>query len=265
MPDWASGGGLKIERAKEHISEFEADSRAFLQANPYFGVSQFDQTQGRLTFVVRGPNQIPPRLSSVAADAVQNLRSSLDILWHRVWAPETAKARKVYFPMFENPHALETRFKGVKEASQKAAVDILRRAKPYKSGNKPLYDLFEIAPRDRHETPVLSVAAYNKIIFALPPNVTYRGKRGLQFHFTPLDASGAVVHLFLKDGAPLPMDISVETTGGPVVEVKCQLPADIAFGEGEILEGEPVPKTLHEFLDVTNAIVEAFRLAGLVS
>src|SRR5256885_15014387 len=130
------------------------------------------------------------------------------------------------------------------------------------SGRKHPALRYELVGAQTDASSVLTVAAYNRIILKLPPNVAHQGHRGIQLHFTPFDAHNAVVHLFLKDGAPLPWEISVETTGGPVVEMKCELPADIAFGEGEILEGEPVLKTLHEFLDVTNAIVEAFRQSG---
>ena len=260
MRDWASSGGAKIERAKENIANFELASRTFLEAHPYSAVSQFNPQRREVRFVVQGGYDIPTRLAPIAADAIHNLRASLDILWHQAWCKGAPGKRKQYFPLVQNAHELETRFKSVKQTPHKAAVDILRAIKHDKSGHKLIRALDEIDDRDKHEMPVLAAATYKKVVMKFPPDVTFQGKTGGWQIVSEL-ASG---FLFLEHGTQLPVVVTIETNAGPVTDMKCELTADIAFGQGEILEGEPVLKTLHESAQLVDGIANAFLAAGLL-
>jgi hypothetical protein len=256
--DWAFSGGAKIERAKEHVADFERSSRAFLEAHPYSAISQFDPQRREISFIVQKGHTIPARLASITADAIHNLRASLDILWHQAWSKGTPGQRKQYFPLVRNAHELEARFKSVKQIHHKAAVDILRAIKYDEAWNK-LHALNEIDARDKHEMPILAAATYKKIIMKLPPDVALQGKTGVQF-VSEL-ASGFI---FLKYGTQLPLVMTIDTNAGPVTDMECDLTADIAFGHGEILEGEPVLKTLHESAQIVDGIANAFLTADLI-
>jgi hypothetical protein len=48
------------------------------------------------------------------------------------------------------------------------------------------------------------------------------------------------------------------------MNMECELTAEIAFAKGEILEGEPVLKTLHESAQLVDGIIDAFQTAGLL-
>lgn len=257
MGDWSASGGIKIERAKTNIAEFESATRSFLEAHPYSAVSQFDSHLGEITFVVRVGHAIPTPLAAIASDAIHNLRALLDILWRQVWGAPTQ--RKQYFPLFENARELETRFERVKQGPQKTAVSLLRAIKPYKSGNPLLWALNEIETGDKHEMPILAAATYKKVIMLLPPDVAVDGKTGVRI-VSEL-ASG---YIFLEYGTELPIALTVATDAGPVVDMKCELTADIAFGKGEVLEGEPVVATLHQFADLVDGIAQQFIAAGLL-
>jgi hypothetical protein len=259
MRDWEFSGGAKIERAKEHIADFERSSRAFLEAHPYSAISQFDPKRKEVSFIVQTGHAIPVRLASITADAIHNLRASLDILWHQAWSKRTPGQRKQYFPLVRNAHELKARFKSVKQAHHKAAVDILREIKHDEAWNK-LFALNEIDARDKHEMPILAAATYKKVIMKCPPNVTLEGKPG-RLQFVAELASG---FLFLEYGTELPIVTAIETNAGPVTDMECDLTADIAFGKGEILEGKPVLKTLHESAQIVDGIANAFLNAGLI-
>jgi hypothetical protein len=257
MTEWATSGAVKIERAKEHIADFELASRTFLKTHTYSAVSQFDPQLREIRFVVREGYTVPGRLGAITADAIHNLRASLDILWHQTIG--TPGKRKQYFPVFQDAHELETRFKSVKQTSLKAAVDILRTANFCKSGHKLLWALKEIDDRDKHELPVLAAATYKRVIMKLPPDVAIEGKTGVQ-----LVGEISSGFLFLEHGTELPLAVSIETDAGPIMDMECELTADIAFGQGEILEGEPVLKTLHEIAQLVDGITDAFVTAGRV-
>jgi len=255
MRDWASGGGAKIERAKEHVQDFALASRAFLEAHRYSAVSQFDAQSREIDSVVQGSHAVPPRLACIAADAAHNLHASLDILWRQVWA-----TNRRYFPCTEETHELKARFKSVKETSQHIAVDILFAAKADQARNKTLRALHELDTRDKHEVPILAAAVYKKIVMRAPPDVALDGRTGLTF--VGEIASGFV---FLEHGAHLPLALRIETDAGPVMDMECELTPDIAFAKGEILEGKPVLETLHEFAQLVDGIARAFVKAGLLA
>jgi hypothetical protein len=262
MTDWASGVVAKIERAKEYIAEFGTDGQAFLKSHPYSAVGQLDPQSGEVSFVVRTSHVIPPRLAVIAADALRNLRIPLDIIWHQVWSKGAGGYGKLYFPFVETADELEARFKTVKQPPHKAAVNILRTAKAYKSGHKFLRALHKGDAKDKHEVPLLAAATYQKCIIHLPRDLAWPGGKG------PTEIESVIVpssgFLFLEDGTELPLAIHLDTEAGPVVDMKCDLTADIAFGQGEILEGEPVLKTLHEASQFVDRLVDAFRTAKLM-
>ena len=113
MRDWAFSGGAKIERAKEHVADLELASREFLESHPYSAVSQFDPKRRELKFVVGTGHTVPARLASITADAIHNLRASLDILWHQAWSKGSSGKRKQYFPLVRNAQELQARFKTI--------------------------------------------------------------------------------------------------------------------------------------------------------
>ncbi|MBK7548322.1 MAG: hypothetical protein KA777_12965 [Rhodoferax sp.] len=258
MRDWAFSGGAKIERAKEHVADFERASRAFLDAHRYSAVSRYDPKRKELAFFVEGTHIVPARLASITADAIHNLRASLDILWHQAWSKGNSGKRKQYFPLVRNARELEARFKTIKQTEQKAAVDILRAIKPFELWNK-LLALNEIDARDKHELPVLAAATYKQVIMKLPPDVLFQGKTGLQ-----VVAQIGSGFLFLECGTQLPIVTAIETDTGPVTHMECDLTADIAFGPGEFLEGELVLKTLRESVEIIDDIAQAFLTVGLI-
>lgn len=260
MSNWTVTGGVKIERAKELISEFELASQAFLETHPFSAVSHFDPQKHEVSFLVREGHVIPARLASITADALHNLRSSLDILWHQVWSKGPSGRRKQYFPLFENAHALEGRFKSVGPGRYKTAVDVLRTVRPYKS-NRLLWALNEMDNRDKHEKPVLAAASHKRVIIKFPPNVEFQGESGLQID-SEISPPG---FLFLETGTELPLVIKVETDHGPVTDMECELTAEIAFARGEILEGQPVLNTLQESVGLVDGIAHAFLSAGLLT
>ena len=258
MRDWESSGGAKIERAKEHVADFERAAHAFLETHRYSASSQFDPKQKEMSFVVQRCHTIPPRLASITADAIHNLRASLDILWHQAWCKGIAGKRKQYFPVVRNVRELESRFKSAKQAAHIAAVDILRSTQSDESWSK-LSALHEIDARDKHEIPVLAAASYKRVIMKFPPDVALDGKTGIEVVAEP--RSGFI---FLDSGTQLPIVISIKTDAGPVISMESELTADIAFAKGEILEGAPVLKTLQESILIIGGIANAFLAAGLI-
>src|SRR5688572_8445247 len=99
MRPWQFSVGAKVERAKEHIAEFDKTKSAFLTAHQYKTVSHFNPKTSELTFTIDGNHRIPARLATITSDAVHNMRSALDICWHQAVTQGIRSARKEYFPI----------------------------------------------------------------------------------------------------------------------------------------------------------------------
>ena len=78
--DPLAGVRLKIERAKKHINDLEADIRAFRGGNPYRVVTDEHPRTGDITYRLSITKDIPIEWSAIIGDFVHNLRSSLDLL-----------------------------------------------------------------------------------------------------------------------------------------------------------------------------------------
>jgi len=246
---WASGGRVKIERAKEHIGDLEAASRQFFDATPYSLLAEPDAEPGNYVLRIVERKKAPLRWSAIASDAIHNLRSSLDILWRFAIYGVKPTARKAYFPISETAHDFETRFHGEpKSANVKAAVDILKAAKPYKGGNDAFWYLNAIDIRDKHEMLTLAVCAFRSLLVTAYPETTIQMRR--EDFLSPVE-DGTIMCRLTGD-IPSPMDMQT------------QFVFEVAFGQGEILQGEAVLPTLRQFADVVDGIVDAFTTANLL-
>jgi hypothetical protein len=239
---WDTSGRVKIERAKEHILDLDTTQKAFLDSNPHRIIIE-PQKKTR-----RGPYSIsieyapvPTRWSAIAADAIHNLRSALDILWRFAVHGDSQDARYAFFPFKAGVDEFKAGFGGEPQAPNvKKAVNLIKEIKPYPGGNDPLCHLHAMDLRDKHEV---------------------LGLVGIAFWYrTTIDEE--VVRLSpVKDGTVKgTFDGAVPTE----MHVKQQLLFEVAFAQGEILEGEPVLPVLHQFAGEVEGVAEAFLAAGLL-
>lgn len=103
-----TGAWLKVARAREHLDALQAEL-AGLVIHPYRIVGQYeDETpEGRghivFRFEVRTDiGRIPRRLGVIAADAIHNLRSALDLLAWQLAIAGTGPGPRTQFPIFED-------------------------------------------------------------------------------------------------------------------------------------------------------------------
>jgi hypothetical protein len=258
---WATSAWVKVERAKENIRDLKARTQAFfVESPPYSIVREYDTQTGELIFRwERRPEAVPiPAIwGAIAGDAINNLRSSLDVLWRQVTDPRPGKRnnqRKNPFPFEGSANKLEARMRGEKQPARKAALKIALAFQSYKSENNPLWDLGEASNSDKHEVPtVVIIGGASTAAFTVEDTMR-------RHHVVHLVTSRELMPV--EDGkelyravAPLPQhpDKQMKPTFG------------IAFGECEPLQGRPVFPTLHEFAGIVQGIFETFRRAGLIN
>src|SRR5689334_24738258 len=97
---------LKIERAKKHIAELEAERDSFFGFNPYTFDSKLDPQTGKRQFYCKRVSPVPDLFSLIVGDVLNNLRSALDHMAYRFVrlgnAPTGDNLRNAYFPIGEN-------------------------------------------------------------------------------------------------------------------------------------------------------------------
>jgi hypothetical protein len=258
MARWvANGGGIKVDRAKENIHDLEARIAAFRSRDPYRVLAQLDPKSGEIVCSINVRENIPVIWGAVAADAIHNLRSTLDILWR--WAtnpnPGRRDARRggQFFPFLPS-HVLEARYKGTKEPRRKKAFKLALEIKPYKGGNDLLCSLHAADLRDKHEVPTLVAVRIGRIGGRLP------------------NQGGFIVVALNPEKAPI-LEQGTEIFRFPgrgygsrdPVDMNLQVAFEVAFGKGGPLQGELVLAKLVKFTEEVESVIEAFSRAGLLS
>src|ERR1700687_47569 len=92
---------VKIERAKEHIRNLEAEINAFWTPDRYAIAPEVDHRTGDEVFKIHGNLEVPARWGCIVGEVVHNLRSALDHLaWQLVLANGGTPNRATEFPIF---------------------------------------------------------------------------------------------------------------------------------------------------------------------
>jgi len=252
---------LKLERADKHIHELESELLAFKKANPYKIGTKDDPQTRQLIYYITKADDVPARVSLIAGDALQNLRTALDYLaWQLV--PASERSAQTSFPISDDAAKYETEKVRKIKGMPQAAVDAIDATKPYKGGNDALWRLHRLNNIDKHRLLVTVGGSFSS--FNVGAHVIGNLLKG-----------GIAMHLGLKPGTVLPipnlylspkdkmfpLKVGSELfTDMPGAEVNYQMDfrIEVAFGEPGICEGEPLLETLKNMLDLVGNVVTSF-------
>ncbi len=257
----------KVERAKKHVRELEALVQGFFETNPYEIVVQDDPDTGDRAFTVKILHQPPLEWSAVVGDAVHNLRAALDLLVCELVRGEGQPIKdNTSFPIFRSKDAFDNAFKsgvpGQIKGAPKDAIRLIRRLKPYKGGNEPLFWLHRLDIADKHRVLITVGSAHENVI--VDPAAILRkmfantdvGFDLSQIPSTPIALNPADRQWPLKDGAEIYRVMAAARSTHE--DQDTQFTFGIAFGEGEVVEGEPLLPTLHDLINFVEKIIVIF-------
>jgi hypothetical protein len=263
MTDWASSGRVKIDRAKEHISNLEAEDRAFMEGGPYEIVAQDNVDTGDRTWIVRIHRNPPIRWGAIAGDAIHNLRSALDILWRMVWYPSGGgqSNRKIQFPIYDSPEKYEASRRRVKP-SRKRTMVLLDEIRPYKGGNEPLWLLDALDIEDKHRGLILIYSTFMQMTIDFPPAA--RALFGKPGNLPPGPVTAYLTEPLcpVKDGAEL---FRVPAAQRNYMDMNPKFSFTIAFGKLRVVHCQPVFPLLVQFADAVDGVANAYITAGLLA
>jgi hypothetical protein len=232
----------KIARAKKHINDFRDAAVAFGKTDPYGIAIERDPKTRQRTYTITKVTPIPPEISLIAGDAIQNLRSALDYLaCGLVRANKATPSSQVCFPISESEPLTErqqTRFAGQVEGMRQDAIDAIKAIKPYKGGNNTLWMLHRLNIIDKHRL----LMAAGTCVSRINPGF-HSGLRDylLQGGVLPEPAT------ILEDRFPLKAGdkFSIEVTESDVYH-EPQLLLEIAFNEASVAKAKVIVTVLKE-------------------
>jgi hypothetical protein len=262
-PARLAGPKLKVERAKCHITDLKEMLRAFFAENSYRIVTDRDTQTGENVFRVIREKPMPAKASAILGDIVHNLRAALD---HLISDLVRANGRRPNgsneFPIQQKAKNFKTHPTAKIAGVSAKAERLITRLKPYEAGNPSLWKLHMLDVLDKHAG-IIPVAAATLQIRAAPaiprlfraPDgaVTFGGLPGWE----PVMTWGGVPDSFRS---VLLTKENVEVyRSAPALQENVQVALTIAFGQGQICEGEPVVETLERYADLVERILSVFE------
>lgn len=154
-PDPSLGPRAKVDRAKEHLAEFDREIDAYTASHPYEYEIR-DEADGMRHIILKSHKPIPVRLCTVVGDVVHNARSSLDLLVTLAATREAGPVKGLSFPIFRHRADFEAKALVNFGKSCPKLVRFIRRIAPYERGGdaghhaNTLVLLNRLNGRDKH-------------------------------------------------------------------------------------------------------------------
>jgi hypothetical protein len=129
----------------------------------------------------------------------------------------------------------------------KKAVCLLEEVEPYEHRDNPLWRLHLLDAKDKHEVILVVCCAIKDTRLTIAPGVTF-----VQCSPPIYPVENGTILLRL---VPTLSEVDMDP----------EFPPSIAFGQGEIVEGQAIIPTLTEFAGKVDSVVETFLRAGLIA
>lgn len=253
---------LKIERAKKHILDLEAERDSFFQTKPYrFRFESNPQTRER-TYYLAEAKPIPRHFSLIIGDAINNLRSALDHVAYHLVCVGTGNVKS--FPDAKFPiGGSSTEYRSQRDRAVKGmrqdAIEAIDALEPYKGGTGEYF--WHLARLNNHDKHRLLVTAWS----SFEGHSAFRSDREFLAKFHGGEAESYVgafmaptIRIF-----PLKAGDKLFTVPESEVDENMNFLLSIAFAEPEIVKGNPVLETLHEMTNLVRKVIFEFDRAGL--
>jgi len=235
---------VKVERAKQHLSELEIARQRFLDTEPYAFASKRDPQTGDTAVYMTRVEAPPVEIGLIAGDVIHNLRSALDHLaCQLVIAHGNTPTKQTSFPIYDSVAKYHAHRIGKIKGASTSAIKAIDEIEPYQSGKGDLlWVLHELDIADKHRALLTSITCLTEAVFGTSSRYLAPGRAG---RFLVLQLGGT-----LKVG-------DVILTFQRELYKDMQPTFDISFGKSEIIEGKPVHNTLRSLIDfVRNRICD---------
>jgi hypothetical protein len=248
MAKFGEASWRKIERAKKHIYDIDLLRLNVTGSQNYSLIIEQDSNRiNWLTLDFDAAALPAPEAALIIGDALHNLRSALDILWHEVIQEcSGTPTRYSRFLIEDSRDALEKRLIAAvkdKRISELISELMLDTVKPYPTGNYCLWALDDLNVRDKH-----------KLIIPMLKWVWITGVRFEDDEGNVLDAPILIADRPWRER--LSMDFYAKNL---TVKDKGPSAPNVFFDQGFPFEGEPVVAALDRIREVVTSTVKSFE------
>jgi len=241
----------KIERAEQHIREYENREQLFFERNPYLPVKQMDPNTGEMLWKLSIRDEIPADFSTIVGDALQNLRSSLDhLVWQLVLANgSTPKIRVTGFPICESIQKYKAESPAKVKGMAQGAIDMISNLRPYYGGHQHLWGLHALNNADKHRLLLFGAAWHTGTRFSVPLS---------------LEPQRIIVPCPNPENFRFPLKDDTELLRVSVQALEAGFDQDpqftfrIVFRDAGIFNAQPLLPPLRQLANLVNSIVVSF-------
>ena len=228
------GARAKIDRARRHLLELTSDIQEFQSAHHYEVIEEADPHTGDWVYRVRIDQDIPLEWGAIVGDVIHNLRSALDFgAWQLVCAAGGTPNRATAFPITEKTEIFGLEANHRLQGASPQAMRLIKHLRPYSGGNEALWTLHQLDIIDKHRLLLPVGLAHRPGRFSC----TIRVNDGEPIESPPPPISPKDELFPLKDG----MELFRVNAGASEQELSpFTFTFDIAFGDGQVVDGEPV-------------------------
>lgn len=167
MIDPLDSARFSVEHANEHIAEIKHLVQAFLRSDPHTVSNEPDPNYSThyLQYVIL-TKPLPRRITGLAWDATNNLRSALDQLGYAVAiANDRTSGHDAHFPFSRKPEDYGTEAAKRSRDIPKEIFELMTSFEPYKGGNDALWRLNKIANTNKHEVVVRALPLTTELVY----------------------------------------------------------------------------------------------------
>jgi len=161
----------KLQRAEEHIKELQVQTDALLGAAPYTTITDDDPKELEEFKRMLTSIRVPPRISIIAGEAINQCRSALDhVAAALVLANKGTVTNQTQFPIYPYRPSFEkesVRYEGCLRGMTASAKALIDREQPFEAKsreNHPLTILKRFNNRDKHQAILVTVAAVRPLV-----------------------------------------------------------------------------------------------------
>jgi hypothetical protein len=241
---------LKIERAKQHISDLQARILAF-QASDFYTINiGNDSETGDDILHFKETRSLPDDIALIIGDALHNLKGALDIAVNEIVFSRLGHYDDfTRFPFRKTKDELINAIKGglIHQASKTVADLIVESVKPYKGGNDALWALHELNILDKHRLllPVLRMKALH--------DIRIEDDRGQPVPVGTWFFSGDSISIIPERRGN--RNIKITNKGKPTLVV--------LFDKGLPMEGQAVLPCLVQLTEAVTGVIESIKAVFL--
>lgn len=253
------GASLKVHRAETHVGSLHREISEFLGRSPYVVRGKTDPQTGDYVIRVVVNEDVPISLSPILGDAIHNLRAAFDLIACQVVALGGGNQAHAQFPIFSSSKKYFEKVDRYLGGAPQNAIDVIERFQPYHGGsNEALWLIHKLDILDKHRMIVPVGSAFSGIQFDVARGFQEAVEQGVISKLPdipPLLLQPKERFFPLKDGAIL-MTVLRQAVAGFKERQDTKFVFDVAFGEGNVVDGEPVLSTLQKLIEFTNVSIK---------